>query len=270
MLPAIRPLLDEGHELLGIFSFDCDNVFNFNHECQALAQTCSAPFILSQAEDFHLTGFLEKGAEVFLSAGYPYKIPKIDETQAYGVNIHPTYLPHARGLMPIPRIIMDEMKDAAGFTAHKMTQEFDAGDILMQEKFTLHARETVETYSAKIAIRAPDMISKLMENLPTLWSKAKPQNEKKASNFRAPTTEERLMDWSKSVHDIDRIGRAFGRFGSLAQFKNQIWVVYDYDFWEETHSFTPGDIAAQLSREITIAAKDGFVCLKECQPANYK
>jgi methionyl-tRNA formyltransferase len=73
----------------------------------------------------------------------------------------------------------------------------------------------------------------------------------------------RLMDWSKSVAEIDRAGRAFGRFGALAAFDGTLWAVYGYDFWEEEHSLSPGAIAARMSREIVIAAADGFICLKD-------
>jgi methionyl-tRNA formyltransferase len=268
MLPAIKRLMDEGHELIGIFSFDCDNIFNFNTECQALAQEKGLPFILSPVEDFHITSFLGQGAQLFLAAGYPHKLPPVDEKQAYAVNVHPTYLPKARGLMPIPRIIMEHMEDAAGFTAHKMTQKFDEGDILLQVKFDLSPGETVETYCAKIAMRAPDMFTKLVGTLPALWKKSKPQNKKETTYLTPPTDEQRVFDWNKTVQEIDAVGRAFGRFGSLARFNNQLWVVYSYTIWEETHDFTPGIITASLSRETILAAKNGFVCLKEFQPVN--
>lgn len=265
MLPSVLPLLEEGHELMAIFSFECDGIFNFNDNCQALCRSADIPFILSPAEEFHIAGLIERGAECFLAAGYPYKIPPIDENKAYAINVHPARLPLARGLMPVPRIIMKNLKKAAGLTAHKMTPVFDGGDILLQCKFHLDRRETVETYCAKIAMRAPSLIAALMGNLPELWAGAKPQNPARASSFKIPTDRERLLDWTKKVEDIDRTGRAFGRFGSLAEIDGDRFVVFDYDFWKEKHALPPGHVAACLSREITIAAKDGFICLKDFQ-----
>lgn len=265
MLPAVKHLIAEGHELLGIFSFDCDNVFNFNTDCIALAQKQDVPFILSPAEDFHLKSFLDLNAEIFLAAGYPHKIPPIDEKQAYAVNVHPTHLPKARGLMPIPQIIMSHINEAAGFTAHKMTQKFDAGDILLQKKFDLDNRETVESYCEKIVARAPDMFAELFKNLPSLWDNAEPQNNDEATYLKPPADAERLFQWNKTVQEIDAVGRAFGHFGSLAQFNEQTWVVYDYAIKEEKHDLKPGEIAKQQEQEITIAAKNGFIHLKEFQ-----
>ncbi|HOO82424.1 MAG TPA: formyltransferase family protein [Alphaproteobacteria bacterium] len=267
MLPAIQRALDEGHELTGIFSFECDNIFNFNRQCQALAQKRNVPFIISKAEDFHLNPFLDKGVELFFAAGYPYKIPPIDPARAYAVNLHPTYLPKARGLMPIPRIILENMIDAAGLTAHKMTQDFDAGDILLQEKVNLSPNESVETYSAKIALRAPELVSNLFTNLPELWNNASVQDENKATTIKPPSDHDRLLNWNESIENIARTARAFGNFGSLASFDEQLWVVYNLDVWKEDHALPPGTIAARLSRETLVAAQNGFVCLKDYQPA---
>ncbi len=263
MLPSMMRLMEDGHQMIGIFSFQCDNVFNFNTECQNLAGRLNIPFIQSPANESHLQNFIDQGGELFIAAGYPHKIPDIKSENAYAVNIHPTYLPQGRGLMPIPEIIINNIETAAGFTAHKMTQEFDAGDILLQQKIALQPDETVETYSAKIALKAPDLISNLAANLPDFWQKAKPQSENKATHFKAPSDDDRVMQWDQTVEEIDRVGRAFGRYGSLAPFDEQIWVVYDYDCWVEKHDLPAGTIAARLSREVLITAKNGFILLKD-------
>lgn len=267
MLPSVLRLIERGHELIGVFTFEVDNIFNFNTGTIALAQSLNAPIILSAPEDHHLQNFIEAGCEVFLSAGYPFKIPPIDETKAYPINIHPTYLPHARGLMPIPRLIMENATNAAGFTAHKMTQKFDRGDILLQKKFALLPQDTVETYTAKIAMRAPDMAEELFAYLPNLWKNARAQNERASSYFKAPTEADRLLDWNKKADDVDRIYRAFGRFGSLAETEEGLFVVYDLTCWKEKHQHMPGTVVVRNQRDMTIACADGYACLKEFHSA---
>lgn len=265
MLPSVLRLREEGHELAGVFSFECDGIFNFNDGCRALCLETGVPFILSPADEFHIGGMIERGVECFLAAGYPYKIPPIDESRAYAVNVHPARLPLARGLMPVPWIIMNDLKKAAGLTAHKMTPVFDGGDILLQSAFRLDRGETVETYCAKVSMRAPGMISMLMSDLPAFWAAAKPQNLSKASAFKMPSDRDRLLDWTKKAVEIDRVGRAFGRFGCLADAGGERFIVFDYDFWEEKHAFPPGHVAVRSGREITVAVRDGFICLKDFQ-----
>jgi methionyl-tRNA formyltransferase len=266
MLGSVHRLLRDGHQLLGVFSFPCDNFFNYNTATHELAKTLNIPIRLEPPKPYDITFYLQKGCECFLSAGYPYKIPPIDETKAKGINVHPSYLPMARGLMPTPHIILHHPQ-ASGMTVHKLTEKFDQGDILHQLPLPLNDRETVETLSARIAIKAPDILSMIMSDLPTYWSDAKPQNEKKASYFAPPDETMRTLNWEQTVDKIDRTARAFGRYGSLAKFDNDLWVVYAHDVWEEKHHMKPGTIALRLPREIVVAAKDGFVCLKEFHKA---
>ena len=266
MLGAVRRLLEDGHELTGVFTFECDNVFNFNIETLALAKKHGVLSVLSPPQDIHIEAFIDKGAQCFLAGGYPYKIPPIDELRAYGINIHPSLLPAGRGLMPTPHIIMHYPK-AAGISVHKLTSIFDDGDILYQEVLPLSPRETVETYSARIALRAPDILSSIMADLPPHWQNARAQNRNKASTFPPPDDAMRTLDWSSPVETIDKTARAFGRFGCLAHFDGQIFVVYALDVWKEKHRLSPGTIALRQAREIIIAARDGFVCLKDFQIA---
>lgn len=266
MLDGVKRLLAEGHELAGVFTFECDNIFNFNREIIALAQDLGVKIVLGKPEDLHLDYFLDHGAECFLAAGYPFKIPPVPGDRAYAINLHPSLLPLGRGIMPSPYIIMHH-PEAAGVTLHKMSQAFDAGDILHQEAFKISPRESVETLSARVALRGPDILSMVMADLPQYWNKAKPQNHKKALHFPPPDDRMRTLGWSAGVEHIDKTARAFGRYGSLAHFDDSLWVVYALGVWQERHSLTPGSVACRQSREIVIAAKDGFVCLTDFQRA---
>jgi methionyl-tRNA formyltransferase len=264
MLGSVRRLIDEGHELLGVFTFECDNVFNFNTATLELAKSLRVPVILSPPQDIHIESFLRDGAECFLAAGYPFKIPPIAEDKAYGINVHPSHLPKGRGLMPTPYILTGS-PEAAGVTVHKLAPRFDAGDILYQEAIDISDRETVESYSARIALMVPGILAMLLGDLPLYWKNAKEQDPAQATHFPVPDDTMRLLKWDGPVSVIDRTSRAFGRFGSIAYFDSRYWVVYDLDVWTESHRHVPGAIACRLSREIIVAARDGYVCLKDFQ-----
>jgi methionyl-tRNA formyltransferase len=253
-------LIDDGHELIGVFTFSCDNIFNFNREIIALAQSRGMPLFSSKPTDVHIDAFLNKNCECFIVAGYPYKVPPIDETKAYGLNVHPAYLPKGRGLMPTPHIIMNH-PEAAGITVHKLAAEYDAGDILYQEKFELSPRETVETYSERAALAGPEILSRLLADLPRYWREAKPQDESQASLFPTPDDSMRTLDFTKTVEELDRVGRAFGHFGCLAHFKEKIWAVYRFETRVEKHSFAPGTLVDITQEKAVLAAKDGFLDL---------
>ena len=264
MLNAVQRLINDGHELIGVFSFPCDNLFNFNTGTLGLAQRLHIPASIGKPEQADIDRYVAQGCDCFLSAGYLHKIPPIDEKKCYGINLHPSFLPKGRGLMPTPYIIMDH-PDAAGVSAHKLTDKFDEGDILLQRKFTLTPQETVETLSARIAICAPDMLSSIFGDIRAFWNNAKPQNPNNSIYFPPPTEAMRHLDWNLPVERLDKIARAFGRYGTIAVFDGKIWIVYNLSVWPEKHSHQPGAIVTTMGREIIIAASDGYVCLKDFQ-----
>ena len=164
MLNAVDRLVQDGHELIAIKSFECDNIFNFNKRCQAYAHDKNIPFDTVAPTSADIDKFLGRGCELFLAAGYAFKVPPIDEKKAYGINFHPSFLPYGRGIMPTPYILMS-YPDSSGITIHKMTQRYDQGDILYQEKLPLNENEDVETLSARIAMRAPHILSMVMGDI---------------------------------------------------------------------------------------------------------
>lgn len=259
---TVTQLLEEGHEMLALFTFACDNVFNFNTRVLDLARAQGAMIFETKPTLVQIDDLTERGAEIFIAGGYPHKIPVPDEARAYAVNIHPSYLPRGRGLMPTPQIMMGAY-EAAGFTIHKLTDEFDAGDILYQEKFTITPHDTVETYSARVAMHVPDALSKIMAQPKLFWDSAQPQNYLHAETFDPPTDEMRTFNWNKPLEENLKIARAFGRYGTIARSGEYVFISYDVSGWHENHGNRPGDIVLQMSREIIIAVDDGFLCLKD-------
>lgn len=263
MLPVAEQLVNDGHELIGIISFPCDQVFNFNHNCQLLSKHVGATYIESPVTDTHIDSFIIKGATAFISAGYPHKIPPIDDSKAYGINIHPSYLPHARGAMPVPHVIINEDTDAAGYTIHKLAPEFDAGDILFQEHVFMDQDECVERYCAKILASAPAKTAAIMQNIDEAWAQAKEQNHDEASNCTLPNNDMRTLDWSQNVATIMKTARAFGRYGCFANIDGRIFNVFACDGWIEKHDLEPGTCITVQNNLAIIAAQNGLIALKE-------
>ena len=263
MLPIAERLIADGHEMLGLMSFPCDQVFNFNHYSQTLARNVGASYIESPCTDTHLDSFIHQGAEVFISAGYLHKIPTIEEERAYGINVHPSVLPHARGIMPVPYIIQSGNDDAAGYSIHKLADQFDAGDIIFQEHIQLRPTETVESYCAQILTKAPKRISQIMEDPANAWVNAKPQNEELAQDCPTPSAEMRTLDWSQNTSDILKTARAFGRYGCLAMIADRLFSVFACDGWEEDHTYPPGTCLTLQNNLAILTTNNGYIVLKE-------
>lgn len=265
MLTVVHRLIADGHELIGILTFPCDNVLNYNIETVALAKKLKIPISLEKPRNADIELMLEAGAKVFLSAGYLYKVPHV--SPAYGINIHPSLLPKGRCIMPIPHILLDH-PEAAGFTIHKLMEKLDSGDILYQVPLPLSQNETVETLAARMALKAPEAISKVMADLENFWDNAIPQDESEATSYPPPDDAMRTLDWNLPLERLGKIARAFGHFGCLAQIGSSRYVVYAHNTRKEPHALAPGTVFAQDKKSITMAVPDGFFILKTVQKIN--
>ena len=261
MLGCARRLIDDGHKMLGIFTFNCDNVFNFNVETMALGKTLNIPVILEKPTAAHIDDFIAHGCAVFIVAGFPTKVPVPNEGKAYAMNIHPSLLPKGRGLMPTPTILMHE-PDAAGLSIHKLTEAFDAGDILAQKALPLAADETVDTYAARVAAAGPDMLSALLSDLPQHWKAATPQDHGQAMYFPVPDEAMRTLSWNMRLKQLDKIARAFGSYGCLCELNGERYAVFDLVCHVEVHDHAPGTIIKQDNTAIFIATADGVIEIK--------
>ena len=263
MLPIVQDLVAQGHTLVGVMSFPCDQVFNFNTNCQALARECGASYVESPACDVHIESFLGKDVQLFLSAGYPHKIPSIDEEKAYALNIHPSYLPYGRGIMPVPHILLGRVQEAAGYSIHKLTQDFDAGDIVFQERIDIDEAESVERYCAKILSRIRPQMVNLINSLDGFLSQAKEQDESLATHYSMPSAQMRTLDFEQPVAKLLQISRAFGRYGCFAHLSGHLLNVFACDGWEENHDYQIGTCLTLQNNLAVIAVSDGFLAFKE-------
>lgn len=259
-------LIQDGHELLKLFTFPCDNEFAFNRQINDLAKHYGIPITEKRITPDDINSLIEEDCGLFLCAGYPSKIPPIPDT-AYAINVHPTYLPKARGVMPLPYVLM-ENRDAAGFSIHKMTEEFDAGDILFQQHVPIDDTTDIETLSARIGVYSPHAVSQVIDNIEDYWANAKAQDHKNASEYPTPSNQMRTLNWAEPVNRSLSRGRAFGRFGTIANIANndgikQRLAVFQLSGWNDEHGHESGALIRSAPREIVIAVCDGYLCLQD-------
>ncbi len=264
---VMKRLIDDGHELLHVFSFKCDGIYSFNKDLETYCRQNAIPFTIGKITTENISTLINNKCKLFLACGYSYKIPPIDESKAYGVNIHPTLLPKARGKMPQPYIILNE-PEAAGFTIHKLTQDYDAGDILFQMPIPVDETTDIETLAARIAIHIPEQASTIIKDIENYWNNSTPQAHDKATYYDEPDITLRSLNWNDSVDILLLKSRAFGRFGVFANITNkfgesQNLAVFQFNGWKEYHNHNPGTLIRAFPREITVAVKDGYICLKD-------
>lgn len=204
LIPVLHALLREGCTIQKIFTCPTDNVTEFNTAVMETARIHNIPYTMERITAGDIAHLQEDGCEMLVCAGYYYRVP-VSETLPM-VNFHPSSLPVGRGSWPMPIIILRGLS-VGGITAHKMDRDFDTGDILIQERFPINPKENHQTYMDKVYARIPDMVHRLVTNLPVLLKNAQPQGE--GDYWPAPTAADWTITPEMGAEQADLILRAF-------------------------------------------------------------
>ena len=126
----------------------------------------------------------------------------------YGcINIHPSLLPHYRGVSPLIWAIINGEKET-GVTIHYINEEIDKGDIISQERIKISPSDTGYTLHLKAADKIKTMFIKLFRKL---IENPKPKGRKQrgiGSYYSKKSPQKNLINWSDSATNIHNIVRA--------------------------------------------------------------
>ena len=145
--------------------------------------------------------------------GLNEKIPNsvIDVCPDAAFNVHPSLLPHFRGPNPWYWVLFHGEKET-GISIHKLTDSFDAGDVVASLSFPLHPLETQLSHQ----IQTYNHIPALLESFyPALISKnIIGKKQKEGRYFRKISTRDLLINWKQPAKAIDAHVRAATPFYS--------------------------------------------------------
>ena len=218
--PALKELEKQGCEVLKIFSCKTDNITEFNTQIIAYAVKKRIPYTLQRITKEDIQELVSQGCEAIICAGYYYRIPVSPDVPM--LNIHPTLLPIGGGSWPMPIIIMEKHKKS-GVTFHKIAEEFDAGDIILQREFLLDEKENHETYMEKVYGLLPEMISQLIKDFKYLYDSATPQGE--GQYWQYPEEDMYTIKADSTMEEADLILRAFYGYECIYQGNAERYVL---------------------------------------------
>ncbi|MCX7930484.1 MAG: phosphoribosylglycinamide formyltransferase [Chlorobi bacterium] len=152
-----RALLE--HQRSGEAEYHCVLVISDRSDAGilAVAQEYKIPALVMSPRDFSdrdtyvramLNYLAERAVIVIALAGYLRKVPS-EIVAAYAnriVNIHPALLPKFGGKgmygINVHRAVLDAGEHCSGATIHRVTEEYDAGEILEQVRVPIFATDT--------------------------------------------------------------------------------------------------------------------------------
>lgn len=244
----------EGADVVALFTEEFAG-YDEASKVKAIAKTCGAELFLNKPERADIVQLFEKGCELIVCAGYKYKIPEWGGgTIKYALNVHPSLLPVGRGKMPLPETII-RGHNQTGVTLHKITPEWDAGDILLQETIQLTEQTCLKELLENSREKAVCMLHEFLRNPQKVWNEAKPQNSKNSEYWKMPESGDYSVDFEKGTEDVLRHLRAHYHIHSNGEVE---WVS-NVNFLPFVHSYAPGTVLTEWDDFLLVAIAGGGV-----------
>jgi methionyl-tRNA formyltransferase len=269
LFSCLDVFLKQGHEFAVIYTGENSP---FSNNVIRFAQKKNIPLCFGQPTLTEMQSLLGIGVELFFSAEYPWKIPVPAELK-YAINVHPTLLPEGRGMTPLPQLILKQ-SIYAGITLHKLSNEFDTGDILLQKPISLVEDETYDSLSDKVFLRTADLLTTLLSDIDGYYKNSLTQG--KGSNWPAITAHQQTIDWQQPTANLLTTLRAFGSLGTYADIAGKACVITSFSPTSSLppkapassvhgkcyqHDYSAGQVILNNELNITIATIDGELCI---------
>lgn len=193
--------------ILKIYGFVGDGIFDKTDRVKQIAEQNGIDFTTEKITADELKfQFEQNGCELAFSAGYAYRIPVESVPSFRGVNLHPSLLPQGRGPWPMPYVILNGLKKS-GVTVHKISKNFDEGEILLQTSFEVSENEDYRSLEKKIKSAALETVKKLFSDFEFYYKNGNAQG--KGQYLKEPSDEERTIYKDTPSAERKKIIRAF-------------------------------------------------------------
>jgi len=186
----------------------------------------------------------------------------------YGcINVHASLLPKYRGAGPIQWAIANG-ETATGVTIMQISEQMDAGDILLQKVIPTAPTDTGGSLHDKLARLGAEALREAIRLLKEGQLAARPQNEAEVTSAPLITKEDGRIDWGLPAATIERCVRAFNPWPSAYTMLNGKLLKIFAAHVEQVPRFSqaaPGTIVEVTPISVSVATGDGVLTLLEVQ-----
>lgn len=183
----------------------------------------------------------------------------------FAINVHASLLPKYRGGAPIHYAIMNGEKEA-GITIMEMVQKMDAGDMISKASIPISDEDNVGTMFEKLAIVGRDLLLKTLPDYLAGHLNPEKQDESQATFSPNITSEQELLDWTRSSRDLfNQIRGMYPWPVAYTLLNGERFKVYKAHMSEGTgHA---GEIIEKTKRSLVVACGQGALSLELVQPS---
>ena len=229
----------------------------------------------AQPADPHAPEFLEQLRDlkpdvgVVISYGVILK-PDLLGLPARGmINAHASLLPLYRGAAPIQRCIRDGHTET-GVTIMKITDELDAGDIMLVEKTDIGATENSGQLRVRLAELSGKALVAALEQMKQGEVACTPQDHDKATYAPKVEKEHGVIDWSLPAVEVDLLVRAMTpKPGAQTRLGNKRFIIMEGAVEQDLYGMgIPGALQSSGEEGIRVCTGKDLYRITRIKPDN--
>ncbi len=208
---------------------------------------------------------------IVVAAYGQYIRPKMLALPALGaINIHPSLLPKYRGASPIQWALANGDTET-GVTILHVSEEMDAGDIILQRAFPIEPDDTAPTLAARLAVAGADLLWEAVLALRAGTAPRIPQDSARATLTHKLHKEDGRIDWQWPATTIRNRIRGFQPWpGCFTTFHGEPLKLWEAEVVTGPATAKPGTLVRFTAHGPVIATGQEQLCLVTVQPAGKK
>jgi methionyl-tRNA formyltransferase len=216
-LPALRKLIDDGHEIVGVFT-QPDKPQGRGRKLlpppvKVLAQEYGLPVFqpksISKPDSVEQMRALRPEVGVLAAYGQILRQPVLDVPPLGMLNVHASLLPRWRGAAPIPAAILAD-DPVTGATIMQVVLALDAGPMLGAAEVPISPDDTTASLTPRVAEAGANLLLDLLPRWADGSLQATPQDDTAATYAPQIKKTDALIDWARDdAETISRKVRAY-------------------------------------------------------------
>ncbi|WP_405489008.1 methionyl-tRNA formyltransferase [Nocardia sp. NBC_00511] len=210
---TLQALIDSEHEVvLAVTHPASESSYKaiFNDSVEDLAREHGIPVHLTERADAETVDLVKRAEPdvIVVNSWYTWMPPELYKLPPHGtLNLHDSLLPKFTGFSPVLWALISGAEEF-GLTVHRMDEQLDTGDILVQHKLAIPAGATgPELVRAGMEL-IPGAVHEALRALVDGTAEWKPQNKAERTYFHKRSDRDSRIDWSWDAVDLERFARA--------------------------------------------------------------
>mgnify|MGYP002715333784 CR=1 FL=1 len=256
-LSTFQYLLKE-HNILALYTYHNREDFFTEQNIVKLAHMHKIPVcyekIIKKRIDYY---FQYLKCDLFYLAEYCYKLPvPADLPDFKAVNVHSSLLPAGRSYYPIECAMKRKMSES-GITIHKLSDQIDCGDILIQRTLPIQQSDDSIDIYLKCAAAAEDMTKELMTGFSDYWDHAARQKDN-MPYWKRPPEKDMMITHGMSVSEAKEIYRCYNKMTKVS-IHGQLYFLDSFMPGNMPIGNTDRDIIVVRDNRIIYGLRDGNI-----------